>query len=202
MGTDGPNLDHKELRKLMNPDLPPGLVSHIDRVLTLVVEFSRIHDIDLERTLLSAQGHDLLRATAPEDLLARALESGIEINEAERTEPLLLHGPLGALELREKFGVHDQRVLHTIRWHTTGHPQYDTGAWLFFVADKVEPNKLRVWPELRHVLRLALKPDPDAPEKAALAYLDLNLERGSREGWTPHPMAILSHETLSESQNG
>ena len=91
----------------MTPELPAGLVSHIDRVVVLAGQIARRHDADSARTLLAAQGHDLLRSLAPAELLECAERLGIEVDPVERAEPVLLHGPLGALELRERFGVRD-----------------------------------------------------------------------------------------------
>ena len=191
-------LDQQRLRERMALELPPGLLAHIDRVVTLAAELARLHDTDVTRTLLAAQGHDLLRASAPAELLAGAEARGLEIDPVERAAPVLLHGPLGALELRERFAVEDESVLHAVRWHTTGHPHYDTEAWAFFIADKAEPEKVRAWPALRRVLDRALEASSDALEQAALAYLTLSIERGAREGWTPHPLSLRTREALRE----
>ena len=185
-------MDHRTLRERMAPDLPAGLLAHVDRVVALAGELARHHGANEAQTLLAAQGHDLLRALEPAELLARAERRGLEIVPVERAAPLLLHGPLGALELSERFGVEDEAVLHAIRWHTTGHPDYGPEAWVFFLADKVEPEKLRAWPELERVLDLARNSLPTA----ALAYLDLSVERGQREGWQPHPMALRARDAL------
>ena len=186
----------------MAPELPAGLLAHIDRVVALTGELARRHGADEPRALLTAQGHDLLRALDPSELLARAEARGMEVIDIERTAPVLLHGPLGALELRERFELDDERVLHAIRWHSSGHPDYDAEAWAFFVADKVEPEKLRAWPQLQRPLDLARSPDERSLERAALAYLDLSFQRGAREGWTPHPMALRARDALRERGGG
>ena len=88
--------------------------------------------------------------------------------------PVLLHGPVGAYELRERFGVTDERVLHAVYWHTSGHAAYLPESWAMFIADKVEPNKARKWKALKQIRRAAMK---DGLEVAALYYLDLRLAR-------------------------
>ena len=183
----------------MAPELPAGLVDHIDRVVTLAGQLAVAHDLDdgaTTRLLLTAQGHDVLRSLDDAELLRRAAEQAIKLDPVERAEPVLLHGPLGALELRERFELDDERVLHAIRWHSSGHPDYDAEAWAFFVADKVEPEKLRAWPELQRPLDLARSSGERSLERAALAYLDLSFQRGEREGWTPHPMALRTRDAL------
>ncbi len=116
------------------------------------------------------------------------------IDPVERAEPVLLHGPLGALELCERFGVREESVLHAVRWHTTGHPDYGPEAWAFFVADKAEPQKVQRWPALQRVRDAAER----SLEAAALAYLDLGVERAVAERWQIHPMATLARNALLE----
>ena len=183
----------RALRARMAPETPPAMLAHIDRVAALAGPLARRHGADVARTLLAAQGHDLLRALPEAELLARAEARGLDPLPAERSRPVLLHGPLGALELRERFGVEDALVLDAIRWHTTGHPAFGPEAWAVFVADKAEPAKLARRPELQRVLDLAA----DSLEAAALACLDLQAARTAREGFAPHPQALAAREALA-----
>lgn len=181
----------------MTPALPAGLVEHIDRVVALAERLAAAHDLDeaaTARLLLTAQGHDVLRALDDAQLLRRAEEQAIEIDAVERAAPMLLHGPLGATDLCDRFAVCEPWVEHAVRWHTTGHPDFDREAWLFFLADKLEPWKLERRPELEVVLDAAW----ERPERAALEYLALNLEHGARLGWEPHAMALRAAEALRE----
>ncbi len=173
------------LRAAMRPELPPGLVEHIDRVVALAGPLATRHGLDVTRTLLAAQAHDLLRAVPPVELLRRAEAAGLPIDPIERAEPVLLHGPLGAHELASRGWMTDPLVLDAVRWHTTGHPAYLPEAWAVFVADKVDPHKVDRWPALAAVAELA----ETSLELAALAYLELNAARARREGWLPHPLA-------------
>jgi HD superfamily phosphohydrolase YqeK len=189
--------DHRSLRERMTPGLPAGLVDHIDRVVTLAGQLAVAHDLDdgaTARLLLTAQGHDVLRSLDDAELLRRAAEQAIELDPVERAEPVLLHGPLGATDLCDRFAVCDAWVEHAVRWHTTGHPDFDGDAWLFFLADKLEPWKVEQRPELAPLLDAAW----EAPQRAALEYLALNLEHGARLGWRPHPMALRTDEALRE----
>jgi HD superfamily phosphohydrolase YqeK len=192
-----PTSDHRELRARMTPLIPPGLTEHIDRVVTLAAALAERHAFDgatTQRLLLAAQGHDLLRALEPAELLARAVNSGLEVDPVERAAPVLLHGPLAAEELCAEFGLCDPWVLHAVRWHTSGHPDFDDVAWAFFIADKVEPWKVEQWPALQSVLDAAW----DSPVQAALRYLKLNIERGEARGWQQHPMALSARRALSD----
>lgn len=185
-------MDERALRAGMEPELPPGLIAHIDRVVVLAGTFATRHDLSLASVQLAARGHDLLRAVPPSELLVRARAHGLEIDPVELREPVLLHGPLAAIELADRFAVQDADVLHAIRWHTTGHPDYSAEAWAMFVADKVEPEKVQRRPALARVRALA---DQDL-ETAALAYLDLTLIAAVEEGWQLHPMSNAARNAL------
>lgn len=186
----------RALRTRMKPDLPVGLLAHIDRVVTVAGNLADNHGVDASQTLLAAQGHDLLRALPDRELLAKAKTYGIKLLQVEHEHPVLLHGPLAALELREHFGLEDEIALEAIRWHTTGHPDFGLEAWAMFIADKVEPVKLAIHPELQRVIAIA----ENSLEAAALAYLELQAERGMREGFELHPLAIETRKALAAKQ--
>ena len=185
-------MDDVALRARMAEELPEGLVAHIDRVVALGDELARRHGLNVAEVRLAAQGHDLLRAVSDEELLARAEARGLELDPVERTTPVMLHGPLAALELRERFGVEDLAVLEAVRWHTTGHPEYSREAWAMFVADKVEPSKVSRTPELGGIREMAER----SLEGAALAYLDFGLVEATRLRWQIHPMSTLARNAL------
>lgn len=190
--------DDQALRAGMAAEIPAGLLAHIDRVVALTDRLAALHGLDLLLARMMAQGHDLLRAVPDAELLARAEARGLPVDPVERDVPVILHGPLGALELRERFAVDDQRILDAIWWHTTGHPDYPAEAWAMFIADKVEPHKVERWPALQAVLDAALGADGRAAslERAALVYLDLRQEEAIREHLQVHPMATLTRNHL------
>ncbi len=180
------------LREQLARELPPGLIAHIDRVVALAGELAERHAADADLARLMAQAHDVARAVEPSQLLARAEALGLAIDPVDRVEPVLLHGPVGAVELYERLGVRDDRVLHAVHWHTSGHIEYGTEAWAMFIADKVEPHKVERWPALAGVRAAA----EVSLEGAALAYLDLLLARAIEERWQLHPAAVLARNAL------
>jgi len=174
----------------MTPELPDGLVAHIDRVVALAQTLARRHGADEGRAMLAAQGHDLVRHWGDDRWLAEAEARSLTVLPAERAAPVLLHGPLGAALLAERGWLADAELLDAIRYHTTGHPAYRPEAWAMFVADKIEPHKVARRPGLAVVVAAAER----SLEAATLAYLELMEEQGRQSGWAVHPLQV---ETLA-----
>ena len=167
--------------------LPRGLAEHVERV---VAEADRLaaglKELDREQVELAAWGHDIARALSRRELLARARGFGLEVSPVEEEAPILLHGPVGAEILRQEHGIDDPEVLAAARFHSTGRAGMSLLEKVIFVADKIEPGKVRAKPALARVRELADR-DLDA---AILEYLDQMLMVASEENWSLHPQAI------------
>ena len=163
--------------------LPEPLRSHVKRVEDEGERLARRHGVDEATVRLAVLGHDLLRVTPREELLRLARDAGIDPNEAERAEPLMLHGAMAARLLSQRFGIDDAAVLDAVRYHTTARAGMSDVEKIVFLADKTEPDELARYPEWREVRDLA-QDDLDAAMAKALALL---LEQAHREGWTVHP---------------
>jgi predicted HD superfamily hydrolase involved in NAD metabolism len=168
-------------------------MKHMDRVVEIADELARRWGLDVDLARYMAQAHDVVRHLDDEDWLARAEAYGIPISEVDRAAPVLLHGPVGAEELRQRYGVTDARVLHAVRWHTPGHPRYSPEAWAMFIADKVEPRKAKRWKALKKVRRIAFE---QSLEAAALRYIELRMREARREGYLLQPEMIVTRNAL------
>jgi len=179
--------------------LPRGLAEHVERV---VAEADRLaagfQELDREQVELAAWGHDIARALSRRELLARARGFGLEVSAVEEEAPILLHGPVGAEVLRREHGIDDPQVLAAARFHSTGRAGMSLVEKIIFVADKVEPDKVRAKPALARVRELADR-DLDA---AILEYLDQMLVVAREEGWPLHPQALAARNELVLARQG
>lgn len=64
-----------------------------------------------------------------------------------------------------------------------------------FIADKVEPRKVKRWDALKRVRRAALK---ESLEAGALRYLDLRIKEAVREGYVLQPELLTTRNALLE----
>ena len=173
-------------------ELPRGLRDHVQRVVTEARRLASRYGIDEERAAVAALGHDLARARPPSELLRGAEAAGLELSAVERGSPILLHGTLGARVMAERFGVEDTEVLAAARYHTIGRAGMSALERLIFVADKIEPEKVRREPALAEARRLA----DESLEAAMRRLLDIHVGRALAQGWPLHPDTVAARNEL------
>ncbi len=172
--------------------LPSGLREHIQRVRVVARQLAQRHGVDAALADLGAAAHDLGRAMKGDVLLARAREYGLPVHLVEERKPLLLHGPVIAAWLERLPDAVAPEVIEAVRWHTTGHRGMGRVARVVFLADKLDPEKVREWPELERVRGLA----QEDLDRALLAFLDLELAYFLRQGYLVHPESVELRNTL------
>lgn len=172
--------------------LPDGLRQHVERVVDEAERLAALHGVDSAKARLAALGHDLVRAVPRDELLRMARELGLNASDVEEAEPVLLHGPIAARLMRERFGVDDPEVLAAVEAHTTGRPGMSSLAKIMYVADKTEPVGLKYFPAWSEVRDLA-ENDLDA---AVLKGIDLSIAEAVRRGWLLHPDTIAARNEL------
>ncbi len=139
--------------------LPDKLRSHIFRVRDVGLDLAARHGMDEERAELAILGHDVARAAKKDEILRLADRFSMSPLDIERRAPVTLHGPVGAELLRSEDGLDDEEILAAVRWHTTGHNSLTPLGWLVFIADKLEPRKIKSYPyqrELQHIANESL----------------------------------------------
>ncbi len=163
---------------------PPGLRRHVERVAAEAVALAAYWDADPARVELAAWGHDLFRAHSPSEQLRLAREVGLAISPEDEASPVMLHGPIAAAVLEQRFGVTDADALGAVRDHTTGAPEMPLIARIILLADKFEPRKRRRTPVMGEIRKLARR-DLDA---ALLAWADWKWVEEREHGWMSHPV--------------
>jgi predicted HD superfamily hydrolase involved in NAD metabolism len=164
---------------------PEGLVRHVQRVLVEALDLAERYDLDRERVELATWGHDLFRSFSPNEQLGLATQCGLPIAEAERADPVLLHGPIAAVVLRERFAVSDDEAIAAVRDHTLGAAEMAMIAKVILLADKFEKRKRDRTPLMKEIRRLAWR-DLDM---ALLCWADWKWLEERDHGWRSHPQS-------------
>ncbi len=186
-----PDLREKLIEELRH--LPKAVQAHVEQVRLVSLDVAQRHSLDVERAELAALAHDICRVTPAGDLLNMARGFGMPVNPIDEALPVFLHGPVGAEVLRRDYGVDDPEVLDPIRCHTMGREGMTPLDKLLFLADKLDPGKVKRYPFIEEVRRLA-REDLDS---AFLCFVDHQVRAFLDHGDLVHPgMMAARNEAL------
>lgn len=85
--------------------------------------------------------HDCCKELKDTELLSLAKRFGIKLNTVEKENPHLLHGPVGALFIRQELNITNKQVLDAIAEHTLGAIAMSNLSKAVFLADCLEPGR-------------------------------------------------------------
>jgi predicted HD superfamily hydrolase involved in NAD metabolism len=176
-------------------DVPAGLATHVLRVVDEARRLAALHGVDRASVTVAALGHDLLRARAPAALLELARDQDYSLDDSERLEPVLLHGPLAVAILLDEYAIADPEILAAAAHHTTAHAAMTPLQKVLFIADKIEPQKLSRGAPRDRIRELAAT-DLDA---AMRVYLDYHIAYALAHRWPLHPHTIAARNELLAS---
>ncbi len=173
-------------------DRPEKLRRHVKRVERGAYRLATIHELDRDVCVAAAAGHDLFRHCDDAELLALSRHYRVAIGEDEQAAPIVLHGPLAAAYARESMQIDHDEILSAIAHHTTAHPDYSLESLAVFLADKIDPRKLRRDPGL---LAVAAAAEQDLTAAAAM-FLERRLTNQLHSGQPLHPLAVASRNAF------
>lgn len=107
----------------------------------------------------------------------------------------LLHGSVGAVVVREDYGIKDPDILHAIGCHTTGEPGMSPLDMVVWLSDKIEPTRTP-YPALEEIRSLAQESLP----QAMLAALKNSQRHVRNQGKTLHPMTEKTIQWLQSAE--
>lgn len=148
-----------KLQKKMKNELDHDRYEHTIGVMHTAAYLAMRYEEDMDRALLAGLLHDCAKCIPAEEKIKMCKKNHIEIAEAEKDNPGLLHAKLGAFLAKEKYGITDESILRAIRFHTTGCPEMTLLDKIIYIADYIEAGR---------------KPLPNLAEVRKLAFCDLD----------------------------
>lgn len=133
--------DLEQLRENLKKELKEGRYKHSLGVEEVAIDLAFIHGADPVKADLAGLLHDCAKHLSDEKLIHECETHQLPISDIERECPFLLHGKVGALYGRIRYGVEDEEVLKAIEYHTTGRPAMSLLEKIIFVADYIEPYR-------------------------------------------------------------
>ena len=124
--------------------------NHSISVMNKSIELAKIYGVDVDKAALTGLAHDIAKEIPDEEAFKIASDNGAEIDDfIKNTNHKLLHGKIGAIIVKEKYGF-DEQIQKAIEFHTEGTPDIDMLGKIVFVADKTEdlrkgPDEIDSW---------------------------------------------------------
>ncbi len=109
---------------------------------------------DPYKAYLAGLLHDNAKCIAHDKKLSLCAKYKLSVNDAERSNPDLLHAKLGSCLAKEKYGICDLEIISAIRCHTTGKPEMTTLEKIIYIADYIEIHR-KPLPNMEQIRRQA-----------------------------------------------
>lgn len=176
-----------EKEKAMNwlrKRLPQDRFEHSVGAMKMAGELAVRYGVDRDKAEFAGLVHDCAKGMTGEELLNFCDEHGIEVNGIYRLQPLLLHGAVGAVIVKNEFKTADQDILNAIRFHTTGRRGMSTLEKIVYLADLIEPA--RKFPGADELRKLAA----ESLNRAMFKAIGLSIGRVISKGKMIDPNSI------------
>jgi predicted HD superfamily hydrolase involved in NAD metabolism len=123
--------------------LKPKRLRHAEGVLDYSVKLAEKHDVSVDSVKIAALYHDYFRNKTLKELLEMAENKNVVINPWERQRPILLHGKLAAVDLKEKYPEIENLdfICEAVKNHTSGYLFTSDIGKILFISDSVEVNR-------------------------------------------------------------
>ena len=142
-----------EMRRKLQGRLKASRFAHSIGVADTAVKLAKRFGVDTEKAYIAGLLHDCAREFEDSQLPAEATKHNIEIGEVESKMPLLLHSYIGAVMIKEVYGVDDPEISQAIWRHTVGGRNMTALDKIIYFADMIEPH--RNYPSVDHLRELA-----------------------------------------------
>lgn len=87
--------------------------------------------------------HDCAKCIPDEEMVIICKNNNIDISESENNNLFLLHAKVGAYFSKVLYGITDEDILRSVRYHTTGRPNMSLLEKIIFTADYIEPGRYK-----------------------------------------------------------
>ena len=175
----------KTLRKYLDRDR----FEHSEGVMYTAAALAMRYGENLEKAQIAGILHDCAKCIPDNKKLKICEKNHIEITEAEKCSPFLLHAKVGAYIAKEKYNIEDTEILDAIACHTTGKPAMTLLEKIIYISDYIEPMRNKA-SNLEEVRKMAFV-DLDETLFKILSDTLVYLEKSSKK---MDPMTMQTYE--------
>ena len=175
----------KTLRKYLDRDR----FEHSEGVMYTAAALAMRYGEDLEKAQIAGILHDCAKCMPDSKKLKICEKNHIEITEAEKMSPFLLHAKVGAYIAKAKYDIEDTEILDAIACHTSCKPAMTLLEKIIYISDYIEPMRNKA-SNLEEVRKMAFV-DLDEALFKILSDTLVYLEKSSKK---MDPMTMQTYE--------
>ncbi|ELC8442017.1 bis(5'-nucleosyl)-tetraphosphatase (symmetrical) YqeK [Clostridium perfringens] len=185
----------EEINNYIKETLKGSRYSHTLGVVETAKELAKINGESVQNAELAALIHDVAKYVPVEEQIKILEDKGYELDEITINSPQVLHGFVGAIIAKEKFGIEDEEILDAVKYHTLAKKNMSNLEKIIYIADYIEPG--RDFPgvqELREITRENL-------DEGVLKGLENTILFVIKQGNLIHPLTIEARNFLVMQKN-
>lgn len=133
--------DIKKIKKTLEKNLEEKRYEHTIGVADTAACLAMKYGYNVEKAYVAGLLHDCAKCIDNEKKLQLCKKYKVKLSKVEIENPFLIHAKLGAALAKEKYGIDDEEILDSIRFHTTGKENMTLLEKIIFSADYIEPNR-------------------------------------------------------------
>lgn len=182
-------MNREQLMEETRGQMPARRWEHTLGVMGEAVRLAKRYGADAEKADLAALLHDYCKYWPIDEQRSQYADSGLD-PDLLRYDPQLIHGPLAAEIVRERYAIDDEEVLDAIRYHTSGRETMTLLDKIVCLADYIEPG--RDFPGVHNIREIA----EHSLERALVAGFDSTIQFLLSKGKKVCPLTLKARNAL------
>lgn len=128
----------KELLEWLKKNLNEERYEHSLGTADCAKDLAQKYNLNSQKAYIAGLLHDCAKCFSTEKLLSIIEDYHLDVEDIEKMNYKTLHAPVSAFVAEKDFGVTDDEILSSIRWHTIGKVEMSNFEKIIFLADKIE----------------------------------------------------------------
>lgn len=151
---DDNKYDIKRIKKNLEKELEDKRYEHTIGVADTAACLAMRYNYDIEKAYVAGLLHDCAKCIDNEKKIKLCKKYDVKLTQVEIDNPFLIHAKLGAALAKEKYGINDEDILESIKYHTTGKENMSLLEKIIFSADYIEPGRKKILglEEIRNII--------------------------------------------------
>ena len=149
-------MDFSTIKKKLKKELDKERYEHTKGVMYTACCLAMANEYNIDKAMLAGLLHDCAKCIPNDEKIKRCNDNNILINDAELSNPGLLHAKVGSYIAETKYNITDPDILHAIKVHTTGCPEMNILDKILYIADYIEPKR-DIAPRLDYIRKIAFE---------------------------------------------